>query len=206
MNAIVGEWTPERLSAQLSLSRGGDGGDDDLNPGMARPSRLRAAAVLIAFIFRADGPHILLTRRADHLKAHAGQIAFPGGRIDPEDSGPEDAALREAEEEVGLPRAAVTLLGRMDDYVTRTGYRVTPIVGWATPPHVYRPCPVETAEVFEAPAGLLLDPSRRTVESYDIGGGELRRFYAIDVDGRRVWGATAGMLARLSGVLEPSPC
>ncbi|MEM6490365.1 MAG: CoA pyrophosphatase [Pseudomonadota bacterium] len=200
MNAIVGEWTPDSVRMRLTAAAGAAAGDADLNPGMPGPTPLRPAAVLIAFMQRADGVHILLTRRSDALKAHAGQIAFPGGRIDADDASPEAAALREAEEEVGLPPARVTILGRLHDYETRTGFRVAPIVAWATPPERYAPCPVETAEVFEAPAATLLDPQRRIIEHYEVAGAR-RRFYTIPVGERRVWGATAGMLVQLSDAL-----
>lgn len=161
------------------------------------PSRLRPAAVLCAVAPRRDGLKVILIRRADHLKAHAGQIAFPGGKVDPTDRSPMAAALREAEEEIGLTRDLVDVLGPIDRHVTSTGYRVTPFVGVAT--RSFRPLvdPNEVAEVFEVPLDFLMNPANgrrceRTV------AGVARRFHAIPWRDRFIWGATAMMLKNLS--------
>ena len=173
--------------------------DYDLNPDM-RPDRgqpLTAAAVLVPLIDRAEGMTVLLTKRTDHLHDHAGQVSFPGGRIDPEDADAAAAALREAEEEVGLARHRVDLIGRLDVYVTRTGFEVTPWVGLVAPPFDLRLDPFEVAEVFEVPLSFFLDPGNRRRESR-VWQGQERFFYVYPWPGYHIWGATAGMIRSLS--------
>ena len=173
-------------------------GDDDLNPDLkpAAETRLIPAAVLVGLVERPQGMQILFTKRTPHLTDHAGQISFPGGRVDPHDADAAAAALREAEEEVGLPRGQVEMIGRLDTYVTRTGFEVTPCVGFVAPPEAYRPDPFEVAEVFEVPLGFFLDPASRRLESRVFQGRE-RFFYAFPWGGHYIWGATAGMLRAL---------
>jgi 8-oxo-dGTP pyrophosphatase MutT (NUDIX family) len=176
-------------------------GDHDLNPGMTPPSAaLRPAAVLVPLVDRAEGMSVLLTQRTEHLSAHAGQIAFPGGRLDPDDPDAAAAALRETEEEIGLSRDRVSLIGRLDTYVTGTGFEITPIVGIVAPPFALRVQPDEVADVFEVPLAFVLDPAnhRRTERVLD----ERRRvFFVLPYEGRNIWGATAGMLVNLAEVL-----
>jgi 8-oxo-dGTP pyrophosphatase MutT (NUDIX family) len=176
-------------------------GDHDLNPGMTPPSReLRPAAVLVPLVDHSDGMTVLLTRRTAHLSAHAGQIAFPGGRIEADDRDASEAALREAEEEVGLARDHVTLVGRLDTYVTGTGFEITPVVGLVRVPFPLKPDPAEVAEAFEVPLDFVLDPKnhRRTER---IVEDRKRVFFVLPFEGRNIWGATAGMLVNLAEVL-----
>ncbi|MDZ4736521.1 MAG: CoA pyrophosphatase [Rhodospirillaceae bacterium] len=175
-------------------------GDQDLNPDLAPRLPLREAAVLVGLIEHDDGPTILLTRRNDQLTNHAGQISFPGGRIDPGDSDPEAAALREAREEVGLDDAKVSLVGRLDTYVTRTGYEVVPVVALLRPSLALEADPAEVAEIFELPLDELMRPGALYLRSRRFDDGE-RWFYAIDWQGRHIWGATAGMLNNLAEIL-----
>lgn len=176
-------------------------GDHELNPDFWQPSRaLTAAAVLVPIVAQEPEPTLLFTRRTAHLRDHAGQIAFPGGRIEPDDASPEAAALREAQEEVGLSPATVTLVGRLDTYVTRTGFEVTPVVGLLRPPLILRPDPVEVAEAFEVPLPFFLEPASRQLMSREIEG-RARHFYAYPYGERFIWGATAGMLNNLVEVL-----
>jgi 8-oxo-dGTP pyrophosphatase MutT (NUDIX family) len=154
------------------------------------------AAVLVPVTDRAE-PGVILTQRTDTLSRHAGQIAFPGGRIDPGDADAAAAALREAEEEIGLPRTCVTVIGPADRYRTITGFEVTPIVGVVPPDLVLVPHEAEVADVFEVPLGFLLD-STNHVEARVEWQGRDRHYYEIDWDGRRIWGATAAMIVNLS--------
>lgn len=176
-------------------------GDHDLNPDdravAPAPKNLRAAAVLCALSPRPTGLHVILTRRADHLKRHAGQIAFPGGKIDAGDASPLAAALREAEEEIGLPREQVDVLGPIDKYETGTGFLVTPFVGVAHPAFAPLTDDGEVAEVFEAPLDFLMDPANRRTRFFEREGRR-RWFYVYEWGDRVIWGATAGMLSALS--------
>lgn len=163
--------------------------------------RPRQAAVLVPVIAHEKNPCILLTRRADHLPRHAGQVSFPGGTMDPGDDDTLACALREFEEEVGLQAADVTILGRLDGYETVTGFLVTPYVGLLTPPVRPQPDPAEVAEVFELPLALVRDRSRFETRSARHGGVE-RRFYVLRHETQYIWGATAHMLVNLNELLD----
>lgn len=171
-------------------------GDHDLNPGWGEPPDLRDAAVLVPLVARADGFTVLLTQRTAHLAAHAGQISFPGGAVEPEDANEEAAALRETWEEIGLPAERIELLGRLDTYVTRTGFRIAPVVGLIRPPFILKTDPYEVAEAFEVPLAVFRDPARAETHGRVFAGRE-RFFYAFTWEGRYIWGATAGMLVNL---------
>ena len=154
------------------------------------------AAVLVAVTDRAE-PGVILTQRTETLRRHPGQVAFPGGRIDPEDDGPIGAALREAEEEVALPASAVEVIGTADRYRTVTGYEVTPVVGVVPPDLTLVPAEAEVAAVFEVPLAFLLDTANH-VEATAQYQGQERRYYEILWGERRIWGATAAMIVNLS--------
>jgi 8-oxo-dGTP pyrophosphatase MutT (NUDIX family) len=190
------------LSA-LALPPHGEGSDNDLNPGWPRPAEesVRPAAVLCGIVSRASGLQVVLTRRTPHLRHHAGQICFPGGKLAPGDASAEAAALREAEEEIGLGHGDAEMLGPLDDYVTVTGFRVTPFVGMVAPGWRPAPDPEEVAEVFEVPLDFLMDPANRVRHSYRRGGVP-RHYYAMPWGDRYIWGATAGMLKGLSDRLR----
>jgi 8-oxo-dGTP pyrophosphatase MutT (NUDIX family) len=158
------------------------------------------AAVLVAVVDRPE-PTVILTERPMTMRKHPGQISFPGGRIDPGDGGPVAAALREAEEEIGLPRDCVDVIGIGDLYRTITGFEVTPVVGVIPPGLELRPHPNEVAGMFEAPLSHLLEPSHQIVRTVEWRGRE-RSYYEIDYQGRRIWGATAAMIVNLSRRLE----
>jgi 8-oxo-dGTP pyrophosphatase MutT (NUDIX family) len=186
-----------RAPATRDLRRG----DHDLNPGMRPEGPLTPAAVLVPLVLRPQGPTILLTQRTDHLHDHAGQISFPGGRIETHDASPEHAALREAEEEVGLDPSRVELIGRLDTYVVRTGFEVTPAVGFVHPPFDIDPDPFEVAEVFEVPLAFVLDRGNHDRQSRRYKGVE-RFFYVLQFENRYIWGATAAMLVNLVDILD----
>ncbi|MDX2145120.1 MAG: CoA pyrophosphatase [Rhodospirillaceae bacterium] len=151
------------------------------------------AAVLVPLIERREGFSVLLTQRTPEMKRHAGQIAFPGGRMEPTDETPIECALREAREETGLDPGKVEILGTLDAYLTITGYEVTPVVGAVTPPVDLAADPAEVAEIFEVPLGFFLDPgNHRRVERFYKGAR--RAYYAMPYGERYIWGATAGML------------
>lgn len=185
---------------QLSGDLSGTFGDHELNAGMQPALPLKPAAVLVPVVDRPDQPTVLLTQRTAHLAHHAGQVSFPGGHIEPDDSGPAATALRETEEEVGLDRRHVRLIGHLDTYVTRTGFVVTPVVGIVTPPFALTPDPHEVAEVFEVPLAFLMDPANhhRCTATFD---GTEWHFYAMPYGRHFIWGATAGMLMNLYRVL-----
>ncbi len=160
--------------------------------------RITAAAVLIALVEREGGLSMLLTQRTAHLTDHAGQISFPGGRAEQVDASPVETALREAEEEIGLARRHVDVLGSLPDYVTGTGYRVTPVVALVRPPFVLTADPNEVAEIFEVPLAFLMNAENHRRLSFDLPDGAGRRsFYAMPYERFFIWGATAGMLRNL---------
>ncbi len=186
--------TRERLIGCLRLSPaqeervGGDGGHT--------PRPLVPAAVLVPLVERMDGYKLMLTRRTADLRHHAGQISFPGGRVEPGDTSPEITALRETQEEVGLAGHQVEIIGRLDRYITRTGYSITPVVGILVPPFELRLDPREVAEVFEVPLDFILDPANHQRYRLNYEGEELE-FYAMPWGEYFIWGATAGMLHSL---------
>ena len=155
-----------------------------------------AAAVLVAVTDRAE-PGVLLTRRNANLRRHAGQIAFPGGRIDPGDAHAIDAALREAEEEIALPRRLVEVVGTVECYRTVTGYAVTPVIGVVPADLTLTPAEAEVEELFEVPLSFLLDEANQ-IEKTALYQGHERRYYEILWNEYRIWGATAAMLVNLS--------
>ncbi len=188
-------------AAEAAALRWATRGDHDLNPGMTPASTaLRPAAVLVPLVDRAEGMSVLLTQRTAHLSAHAGQIAFPGGRLEPEDEDAIAAALRETEEEIGLSREQVSLIGRLDTYVTGTGFENSPIVGIVSPPFLLSPDPFEVADVFEVPLPFVLDP-RNHCRTERVFEERRRVFFVLPYQGRNIWGATAGMLVNLAEVL-----
>lgn len=156
----------------------------------------RAAAVLVAITDRAE-PGVILTVRREHLRNHAGQISFPGGRVDPEDADVTAAALREAYEEIGLDPSAVTLWGLADTYRTVTNFLVTPVIGSVAPDLPLAPHEDEVAEWFEAPLAFVLDPANQIAVEAEFKG-RTRTYYQINWEGRKIWGATAAMLVNLS--------
>lgn len=158
------------------------------------------AAVLIAVTDRAV-PGVILTQRTETLRRHAGQVAFPGGRIDPGDDGPVGAALREAEEEIALPPTAVEVIGTTDDYRTVTNYLVTPVIGVVPPDLRLTPSEAEVASVFEVPLDFLLDSANQRQQVTQYLGRD-RHYYEILWQDRRIWGATAAMLVNLSRRLK----
>lgn len=203
---------PSRLSApalrqRFDLSHAwrpefpGDGGHGG--------SPLSAASVLVPLVQRPQGLQVLLTQRTDHLRGHAGQISFPGGRVEDDDADAVAAALREAEEEVGLPRSAVDVIGTLPHYTTVTNYVVTPVVALVTPPFTLRLDTFEVAEAFEVPLDYLMTPAHHQRHEFEFNG-QRRQFLSMPWDGvggdglpRRyfIWGATAAMLRNLYGFL-----
>jgi len=175
-------------------------GDHDFHADLYPAGKLRPAAVLIPLIERSHGLNIVLTRRTEHLHHHAGQVSFPGGRVEEKDRDVYQTALRETEEEVGFGPDAVSIIGRLDTYITRTGFEITPVVGFVASSVQPVPDPFEVAEVFEVPLSFVTNPANHEIHSRIFKGNE-RQFYVIPYEDYYIWGATAGMLVNLSDVL-----
>ncbi|WP_412103537.1 NUDIX hydrolase [Stappia stellulata] len=187
-------------STRIERVARGEVGDHILNPDLGpfafakRPPR--DAAVLIAVVERAEGASVILTQRTDHLPSHAGQISLPGGKIEPHDDGPLGAALREADEEIGLSPGLVRPAGILPTYLTGSGYRVAPVVALVDPAARLTPDPGEVAEVFEVPLSFLMDEANHLRQSRMLAG-KPRYFYAMPYRERYIWGVTAGILRLL---------
>ncbi|MBJ3761567.1 CoA pyrophosphatase [Maribius pontilimi] len=189
-----------RLTAALARDTG-PSSDYDLNPATApRDPRLRGAGVLVPVCLETSA--LILTKRASHLSQHPGQIAFPGGKIDDTDVDATDAALREAEEEIGLPRDAVEVVGTLPEHQTVTGYAMTPILGLVTRRFEEVPEPGEVAEVFRVPLDFVTDPARFAIESRDWRK-QTRYYFTVPYGPYYIWGATARILRGLAGRLAP---
>ena len=191
-----------RITAALRRSPPHDDGrltgdfrlNDDWAPERAGP--MRAAAVLVPLVEHDHGITVLLTERAGDLSSHAGQVAFPGGRVDAHDDGPAGAALREAHEEIGLDPVHVEIAGYLDPYETGTRYRIVPVVGFVKPGFTVVPNPAEVDEAFEVPLAFLMDASNHERHS-TFWQGKRRTYFAMPYEGHYIWGATAGMIVNL---------
>jgi 8-oxo-dGTP pyrophosphatase MutT (NUDIX family) len=191
----------ERLASGLPVPQPPLGSDFSLNGVVPLPATFRPAAVLVPLVRRAPGITVLLTQRTEDMPSHAGQIAFPGGRVQAGDADAVDTALRETEEEVGLKRSFVEVIGPVDHYRTGTGYEITPVVGLVSPGFTTRADPREVADVFEVPLAHFLDERNHRLDSRTTPQGRERLFYAMPYGERYIWGATAGMLKNLQFVL-----
>ncbi len=189
-----------RLASGLPVPQPPLGSDFSLTSLSPLPETWRPAAVLVPLIRRDTGITVLLTQRTDDMPSHAGQIAFPGGRRQTEDVDSIATALRETEEEVGLSREFVEVVGEVDHYRTGTGYEISPIVGIVTPGFTTRADPREVADVFEVPLDHFLDERNHRIDSR-VWQGRERRYYAMPYGERYIWGATAGMLKNLHFIL-----
>jgi 8-oxo-dGTP pyrophosphatase MutT (NUDIX family) len=183
---------PAGLTDPSVIPASGDKGTDHMLQIIAREQPIRPAAVLIPVVDHPQ-PTVLLTQRAAHLNDHAGQISFPGGKIDATDASPLDAALREAEEEIGLLREFVEPIGYLDLYGTAFGYRILPTVARVRPGFKLRINRSEVDDAFEVPLAFLMDPANHQIHSKDFRGIE-RSYYAMPFAERYIWGATAGIL------------
>jgi 8-oxo-dGTP pyrophosphatase MutT (NUDIX family) len=183
---------PPGLTDASIIPLSGDQGNDRMLEIVAREQPIRPAAVLIAVVDRPE-PTVLLTQRSAHLNDHAGQISFPGGKIDPTDASPLDAALREANEEVGLEREFIDPVGYLDLYGTAFGFRILPTVARVRPGFTLRVSAAEVDDVFEVPLAFLMNPANHQIHSKEFRGIE-RLYYAMPYEERYIWGATAGIL------------
>ena len=189
-----------RLASGLPVAQPPIGSDFSLSGIVPMPETWRAASVLVPLVQREPGLTVLLTQRTEDMPSHAGQIAFPGGRRQAEDIDATATALRETEEEVGLTRDFIDVIGSVDQYRTGTGYEITPIVGIIRPGFTPRADPREVADVFEVPLDHFLDERNHRIDSR-VWQGRERRYYAMPYGERYIWGATAGMLKNLHFIL-----
>lgn len=165
----------------------------DLPPRFAPKPPWKPAAVLVPLVMHTDAPTVLLTQRTERLQDHAGQVSFPGGSREARDATPVETALRETEEEIGLGREHVEVVGYLPGYLTITGFAVSPVVGLVRPGFALKTDPLEVAEVFEVPLAFLADPLNRRVEKRDFAGYDVG-YYVFEYGQHRIWGATAAML------------
>jgi 8-oxo-dGTP pyrophosphatase MutT (NUDIX family) len=195
--------TPETIAQRLARPPLPEDPEDfHLRP-IPPGARITEAAVMVPLVPRPIGVQVLLTQRTAHLADHAGQISFPGGRVEPSDRSREETALRETEEEIGLARDRVKILGRLPSYDIPTGFRITPVVGWAEPPFELTLDAFEVAAVFEVPLSHFLDLTRFQRREYRFRGRH-RHYMAVPFEGRYIWGATAGMLYSFARILSDS--
>jgi 8-oxo-dGTP pyrophosphatase MutT (NUDIX family) len=191
----------DRLASGLPVEQLPVDSDFSLSGVEPRPTVFSPAAVLVPLVTRDSGVTVLLTQRTADMPSHAGQIAFPGGRRQPEDADAAATALREAYEEIGLERRFVEIIGAVDQYVTGTAFEITPVVGLVTPGFTTRADPREVAEIFEVPLDHFLDEKNHKVDSRKTPQGTTRPYYAMPYGERYIWGATAGMLKNLQYIL-----
>jgi 8-oxo-dGTP pyrophosphatase MutT (NUDIX family) len=196
--------TREDIAVRLSRPAPAPGPQDRHVVVLPEGSPITAAAVLVPLVARPQGVQVLFTQRTPHLEDHAGQISFPGGRVEAGDATREQTALRETEEEIGLAPERIAVIGRLPDYDIPSGFRITPVVGWIEPPFALRPDPFEVAAVFEAPLEYFLDLSRFERREYRFRGRH-RHYLAVRYEGRYIWGATAAMLYNLCRMLQDAP-
>lgn len=185
-------WITERLRRRAPEPRPEDRHIVSLPSG----ARVTHAAVLVPLVDRAGGVHVLLTQRTAHLHDHPSQISFPGGRVEGGDENRVETALREAEEEIGLARSRIEVIGTLPDYEIPSGFRISPVVGWIEPPLELTLDPFEVAEAFEVPLAFVFDPANHQRRTYHFNGRD-RDYLAMPYQGRYIWGATAGMLYSL---------
>lgn len=192
---------PEWIGARLARGRLSPAEPEDPEPHTHPADFVPVdAAVLVPLVNRPGGVTVLLTQRTGHLHHHAGQVSFPGGRVDPGDRDREDTALRETLEETGIGREHVRLLGRLQHYDILTGFRVTPIVGWLEPGFTVTPDPFEVADIFEVPLAFFYDRAN-WVRASGERDGRTRHFWRTPWEGRNIWGATSGMIYTLTRTL-----
>jgi len=190
-----------RIAAYRNIS---DDNGHVINPHFRAHAPLRSAAVLVPIVTRQNGPTVLFTQRTDHLEHHPGQVSFPGGHVEESDGSPEETAIRETEEEVGMHRRHIEVIGRIDTYLTSTGFSVVPVVARIDPPFEIIPDPEEVAEVFEVPLAFLLDPSNHMRETR-LFGDQAWYAYAMPYNGYNIWGVTAGMVRNFYEILAGAP-
>jgi 8-oxo-dGTP pyrophosphatase MutT (NUDIX family) len=197
-SGLTRDWILDRLRAAAQST------DDPEFRRYAHPPEREVvpAAVLVPLVNQPEGVTVLLTQRTGHLHDHAGQISFPGGRVDEADADRVATALREAAEEIGIAPSAVEIIGSLPEWDIPTGFRVTPVVGWIEPPLHLSLDAFEVAEVFEVPLAFFLDPANHERHCDEING-RTRNYFAMPYQGRNIWGATAGMLHALYRVLNP---
>ncbi len=192
--------TPDQLRARLA-ARGI--ADDGTGAWPAPVGGATLAAVLVPLVTHSHGLTVILTQRTEHLDDHAGQISFPGGRIEPGDDHPAATALRETEEEIGLAANRIEVIGSLGLHDTSTGFAVVPVIGFVAPPVEFTLDAFEVAEAFEVPLDFLLDPANRQIGQIEHSG-RLRDYFFFDYNGRMIWGATARMIVDLAETLNPS--
>ncbi|HLW74375.1 MAG TPA: CoA pyrophosphatase [Gammaproteobacteria bacterium] len=189
---FVGTQAPDDFSPRRVLG--------DLPPGFLPKQPWKPASVLLPLVAHLEAPTVLLTRRTEQLQDHAGQVSFPGGGREARDADPVETALRETEEEIGLARRHVEVVGFLRGYLTITGYAVTPVVGLVQPGAKLAIDPLEVAEVFEVPLAFLADPRNREIQTRELGGKDVG-FYVFRYAGHSIWGATAAMLVNFLDTL-----